>query len=250
MAYYNRLALLKYTLTTISKSQFTDLEIVIVDDYSNKENQLDTIPNEFPSLNFNIIKMSSLNDVKTYINPCVPYNMGFKASKGDKILIQNPECCHMGDVLQYVDDNVTDSNYLSFHCYATDKHDLSALHQGESIVDVDIPITKGRWYNHKTIRPVGYHFAAAISRNNLKKLNGFDERMATGRNYDDDEFVQRVKFLNLNIEFVQTPFVIHQHHGKSFNNPLNPEITTDNKQVFDLIASSNDYRAPNKENIQ
>lgn len=250
MSYYNRLALLRHTLKTISQSAFTDVEVVIVDDYSNKENQLTSIPKEFPSLNFQIIQMASLSKSKTYFNPCVPYNVGFRASKGDKILIQNPECCHVGDVLTYVNNNVTNENYLSFHCYGSDKADLELIHKGKPISTDKPQPTKARWYNHKTIRPVGYHFASAISRENLKKLNGFDERMALGHSYDDDEFLQRIKFLNLNIEFVEDPFVIHQFHGKSFNNPLNPEPTTNNKEVLDLILNSKDYYAPNKENIQ
>ena len=249
MSYYNRLPLLRYTLNTILQSQETDLEIVIVDDYSDSAHQLDNISKEFPTLKFNIIKMSNFSKIKSYFNPCVPYNVGFRASKGDKIIIQNPECCHIGDVISFVDNNLTDENYLSFHCYGSDREDLKLLHNNKSVNTNKPQPTKARWYNHKEIRPVGYHFTCAISRENLKKLNGFDERMALGHSYDDDELLQRIKFLNLNIEFIASPFVIHQFHGKSFNNPLNPLPTTDNKKVLEDILSEKNYRAPNKESI-
>jgi GT2 family glycosyltransferase len=249
MSYYNRLHLLRNTLKTLSASKIKDFEVVIVDDYSNQENSLDTIASEFKNINFQIIKMSVLNPAKIYNNPCVPYNVGFRASKGNKIIIQNPECCHVGDVIEYVESNITDENYLSFHCFACDRNDLKLLHAGEKIQYEREQPSKARWYNHKIHRPAGYHFCTAITRNNLKKLNGFDERFAHGHSYDDDEFLQRIKNLNLRIEFVETPHVIHQYHGKSFNNPLNPPIKVDNAELHAQVLEEKLVRANNKENI-
>ena len=249
MSYYNRLHLLRHTLKTLQLSEIKDFEVVIVDDYSNQINSLDQIPNEFPEINFQIIKMSSLSDTKTYNNPCVPYNVGFRASKGNIIIIQNPECCHIGDVLSYVEQNINDQNYLTFHCFACDRNDLKILHAGEKIEYVRQQPSKTKWYNHKLYRPVGYHFCAAITRKNLILLNGFDERFAHGHNYDDDEFLQRVKNLNLEIEFVEEPHVIHQYHGKSFNNPLNPPVKIDNAELHARLLNDKSIRANNKENI-
>ena len=47
MAYYNRLDQLKYTLKTIASSVIKDVEVIIVDDFSNVENSLNTIQQEF-----------------------------------------------------------------------------------------------------------------------------------------------------------------------------------------------------------
>jgi len=249
MSYYNRIALLQYTLKTIQKSKYKNFEVVIVDDFSNKENSLQGIKNEFSDISINLIEMSSLMKVKEYNNPCIPYNVGFRASKGDIILIQNPECCHVGDVISFAVNHIKENNYLSFHCFACDRNDLTKLHNGETIIYDRQQPSKAKWYNHREHRPTGYHFCTAISRKNLIKLNGFDERFAFGHSYDDDEFLQRIKNLELNIEFVEDPHVIHQWHGKSFNNPLNPPIRVNNAELHSKLLLEKIIEAPNKDKI-
>jgi len=247
MAYYNRLPQLRYTLKTIEKSLSKNFEIVIVDDYSSKEHSIDSIPSEFPSLNFKIIKMQNLNSKKNYVGPSVPYNVGFRASKGDKIIIQNPECCHMRDVISYTDTHLADNVYLSFHCFASGKRELDSLYKTNHL---DVSTSVGRWYNHSIHRPASYHFTTAITRKNLIELNGFDERYAVGFNYDDDEFIQRIKKKELQIQFVEDPWVIHQYHGKGFNNPLNPAATQDNAAFHNENIKNLSIRANNKEDIK
>jgi GT2 family glycosyltransferase len=247
MAYYNRLPQLRYTLTTFKKSLSKNFEIVIVDDYSSKEHSIDSIPSEFPSLNFKIIKMQTINSKKSYVGPSIPYNIGFRASKGDKIIIQNPECCHMGDVISYSENNLSDDVYLSFHCFASGKRELTDLHKNNYL---DVTTSAGRWYNHSVHRPASYHFTTAITRKNLIELNGFDERYAAGFNYDDDEFIQRIKKKELPIQFVDEPWVVHQYHGKGFNNPLNPVATQDNAVFHNENIKNLSIRANNKEDIK
>jgi GT2 family glycosyltransferase len=247
MAYYNRLPQLKYTLKTFQASLCKEFEIVIVDDYSSPQHSLNGLNSEFRSLNIKVIKMQDLSKAKTYVGPSIPYNVGFKQSCGDKIIIQNPECCHIGDVISYTEQNLNDNNYLSFHCWAGGKRETEILHnQGY----LDTTISQGRWYNHSVHRPASYHFTTAITRKNLKELNGFDEQYAYGFNFDDDEFVERIKKKGLPIKFVDTPWVIHQYHGKGFNNPLNPVSTQDNAILHKANLTNLSVRANNKENIQ
>lgn len=248
MSYYNRLPQLKYTLQTFTKSSNNNFEIIIVDDFSNEENSLKHIHKEFPSLNLIIVEMAKEFQSKNYCNPCVPYNVGFRKSKGDKIIIQNPECCHQGDVISYVDNNLTKNTYLSFHCWACTRPDLKELHQGKPI-KVGLEEGKARWYNHETIRPFAYHFTSAITRDDLKELNGFDEAFSMGFNYDDTEFIERIKNKKMNIMFVSDPYVIHQYHGKAFNHPLNPTPTQDNKKIYDETVATKKIRADNKISI-
>lgn len=247
MAYYNRLPQLRYTLKTFEKSNFKDFEVVIVDDYSADIHSLDQLPKEYPSLNFQIIKMKELSDKKTYVSPSVPYNVGFRKSKGDKIIIQNPECCHMGDVISYTQQHLNDGTYLSFHCFASGKRELDNLHKTGIL---DIEKSNGRWYNHEIHRPASYHFTTAITRKDLIDLNGFDERYAAGHSYDDDEFIERIKKNNLKIQFVSDPWSVHQYHGKSFNNVLNPPITQDNLSFHKENLKNLSVRAHNKEDIK
>lgn len=246
MAYYNRREQLNYTLKTIAQSQVKDLEIVIVNDFSNNENNIDDLPSCWPELNFNIINMRDHYKTKSYCNPCVPYNVGFRASRGDQIIIQNPECCHMGDVLNYVKQNLVDGTYLSFHTYACTKQDARILQSTG-----DCPMfshKKARWYNHEIERPVAFHFCNAITRNDLIKVNGFDERFAQGFNWDDAELLFRIKKI-CQVKFVADPWAVHQYHAKSYGHPENPAPLYNNKALYLSITLDSDIRANNQESI-
>lgn len=229
MPYYNRLSLLRHTLSTIKLSRIDDVEIIIVDDFSNEENSVDAIPHEFSSLNIKVIKMAAMVATKYYCNPCIPFNVGFRQSVGDLIVLQNPECCHIGDVLSYVAENLSDENYLSFHCFASTKEQLEKLHHTNTIsISDNHPVTHQGdcWYVHNIHRPMAWHFTSAISRNNLKKLNGFDERFAFGRGGDDVEFLYRIQHLDLQIQFVDSPYVVHQWHPKDTSASYDMNIST------------------------
>ena len=247
MSYYNRLSQLQYTLKTIQRSQVNDTEIVIVDDFSDNENQLDNINTEFPNLLIRVIRMQDIIDKKYYCNPCVPYNVGLRASRGDKIVIQNPECCHMGDVLDHVDRMLVDGKYLTFHAYGCTKEDVRVLHETDSCPMFSHP-KKARWYNHKTERPVAFHFCNAITRNDLIKINGFDERFSQGHNWDDAEILHRIQKI-CSVQFVAEPWVVHQYHTKSYGHPDNPTPIVDNKSLYFDLEVQDIIVAPNKEII-
>ena len=215
MAYVNRKPLLDFTLKTMTQSDNWDFEVIVVDDFSDPDQDPTVFIDKYPELNINVIKMSDITETKDYFNPCVPYNVGFSAIKGDKVIIQNPECCHMGDVVSYVEENLTDDTYLSFHCYASTPDDLRLLNLGQSINYLNNKVSAGGcWYNHEVHRPESFHFTTAMTRSSLSKLNGFDERFAQGRAYDDAEFVRRAVAL-LEVKYVSEPHVIHQYHPKT-----------------------------------
>ena len=71
------------------------------------------------------------------------------------------------------------------------------------------------WDNHSVYNPTYYHFCAAITRGNLDKLGGFDERYANGIAYDDNEFVERIKRLDISMEIPLEVSVFHQWHSKA-----------------------------------
>lgn len=251
MAYYNRLDLLRHSLKTFASSSVTDFEVVVVDDFSDPNHSPIILKKEFPLINLKIINMAEIVSDKYYCNPCVPFNEGFRQSCGDMIIIQNPECCHYGDVLEYVVNNLTDDNYLCFNCFASSHKQLTELHeQGTIEVNNAQEINPGGncWYVHSQHRPIAWHFTSAISRHNLKQLNGFDERLAFGRCSDDVEFLYRVNHLDLNIQFIESPFVIHQWHPRD-------AATIDDNRLQNTILSfeikqSGIVRANNHKNIE
>lgn len=225
-AYFNRKPLFYNTLKSIDKSKVKDLEVIVVDDCSSEEHRLEDLTEEFDFLR--VIRLEKEN--KWYVNPCVPFNVGIKEAKGDTIILQNPECFHIGDILSDVVGRIQDSNYLSYACYSLDKDRTDILKEihsedTETIKEKIAPLPHQvitqegglGWYNHSKVRPVAYHFLSAIKKSNMDQLNGFDERYAKGIAYDDDELLVRVRRMGLNVEIVNNPFVLHQWHYDTNN---------------------------------
>lgn len=231
-AYYNRKKLFERTLRSIAAQKFDGgLEVIAVDDGSDEEERLEDLTKHFPFLK--VIRLEKKD--KWYHNSCIPFNIGFRAAKGDKVIIQNPECLHFGNILNYTETHLKENNYLSFACFSLDKEsteDLDHLLERPSeIVEIikkndHIVVNDGDagWYNHSVHRPEAYHFCTAISRKALNKLKGFDERFALGIAYDDNEFVERVRKL-LKIDFIDNEVILHQNHyspsSTSFQNREN-----------------------------
>lgn len=238
MTYHNRKELLIRTLDSIKKSSFSKskLEIIIVNDASSKDHEIDDlIYSIYNELNLKIINIKEKQ--KKWNNSCVPYNIGFNYIKYDKVIIQNPECYHNGDILTHVHNNLNNDNYLSYGCYSLNwENTINSNYENIKINDIK---SKGAiydgWYNHSIINPTGYHFCSSITYENLCKLNGFDERYKDGIGYDDNEFVYRIKKLGLDFKIIDTPFVFHQAHKSVFRfNSLSPQEEKDLKlKLFD-----------------
>jgi GT2 family glycosyltransferase len=77
------------------------------------------------------------------------------------------------------------------------------------------------------------------------QLNGFDERFAQGQDMDDVEFIYRVKALGLELKFVEDPWVVHQYHRKTYNNPHNPPVTVNNRDLWAHIKENLQVRVEN-----
>ena len=116
-AYHNRKEQLLVTLKTIENSQYKNLEIIIIDDGSEANQRLENIINNYKFL----IKLKRLDPVnKSYHNSCVPYNYGLELATGKILIIQNPEVCHINDIISYVVKNLTINDYMSFSCLSLD----------------------------------------------------------------------------------------------------------------------------------
>lgn len=211
-AFFQRQDLWNRTLETIHKSSIKDYEIILIDDAS----EIPLVCDEAK-----IIRIEPKD--KWYHNPCIPFNMGFKEATGDIIIIQNPECMHMGDVLKYASENVHNGLYISFGCYAINQDETRSLAKLKPITIGNYMFsTKHRngWYNHPIHRPVGYHFCSAITREDLDKVGGFDERYANGVAFDDDAFIREVKRKGISVQITTNPYVIHQFHTHfSYDDP-------------------------------
>ena len=115
--YHNRKSQFITTLNTIKfqieSSGLEDVEVVCVNHNSNEEGSIDDLPEVF-----SFLKVINLNTNTK--NPCIPYNVGFSNAIGDKIIIQNSECCHIGNIIQKTSESLKEDNYLSFACFSAD----------------------------------------------------------------------------------------------------------------------------------
>lgn len=250
MSYYERQYQLNKTLLSYTQSAFKDFNVIIVDDASPTDIVLPELP-----FKVEVIKLKD----KTWLSQVIPFNVGFKKAleyKPDIILITEPECYHVGDVLSYAL-NVTNDKYISFGCYKInqemtygecDIHDLIAKNNTIITQDAtgDWDQTVNGWGNHPTIDPVAFHYCCAITTENLIKLNGFDERLAFGVSFEDDYLVRQVQNLGLKIEITTYPFVVHQWHERLSHNIMQnaPQMWDKNYRVlFEELIPLNEYRA-------
>lgn len=265
-AYYNRKKSLWRTLKTVEKSQHNNLEFIVVDDASDESQRLEDFLLEFDFLK--LIRIDPKN--KSHINPCIPFNMGFKAATGDFIIIQAPECIHVGDVIGSVVNNLKDDKYLVFSCYALSKETsdkLSSVDFNLSLVELESSIlnTVGSFHARSTIdvgkndswvihpkhRPAHYNFLTAITSKDLYDLGGFDERFASGYAYDDTEFAARITKKGMDVVFIESPFCLHDFHADFSQRIVNRHIKeARNKKLYEECVKSPNYRVDNLRGIE
>ncbi len=230
LTYFNRLRQLLNTLDSFDRYD-NDFEVIIVDDGSDLKLSF--------SARFFPVRVIHLTE-KPYFNSGIPFNIGFEEalkSDPDIVILQNAECYHAGDIMGYAEQHLTDSNYIAFPCYSLAENDsLPPLTMNNRCATSD---GDGAWYNHPVYRPVGYHFCAAITAENLRKLNGFDERFKDGHDYEDNYWLYQVKTLGLRVDIPEQPYVFHQWHYSTprKRGPVNNEI------LYRELSKRGDYRA-------
>jgi GT2 family glycosyltransferase len=240
MTYFERKAQLINTINSFHQYKGKDIVIVVVDDDSVKEpaSELLLESGTFPATVINVTR-------KQWVNSSVPYNMGIEIAleyKPDIVLIQNAECYHAGDIIGHAEKNLTDKNYISYGCYSLPKGSeippLTMWPQGATFDG------EGAWYNHPVYRAVGYHFCSAITPENLRKVNGFDERLAPGIAYEDNVFLHHIKNLGLKVEITDDPYVFHQWHYGEKNR--DPELIRKNAKLWNYIRTTKEMMAVHK----
>lgn len=259
MSYYNRRQLLLNTLRSLAfSSKVKELEVIITDDASSEIERIDDIPElfEFP---IKVIRVEP--EEKWYNNPCVPYNMAIREAQGSIIILQNPEVIHISDVLSHIERGLTDENYVICGVYAINRNltdlitqaDYSTPNVWNEIRRIVSPFVQhcaysaneNGWYNHSIYRPSKFHFLTAITKKNMDKLRGFDERYAYGVDRDDAEFVQRIERNKLQIKFIDEATAIHQNHDKvAYQRPDVSELRQRNKDLYDQVTVRETTWAP------
>lgn len=231
MSHRNRPDLLLLTLDKLNNSQYNNFEVIIVDDRSDdnlKPLFINNIDFKFP------IKLISINNDNNGIK-CTSdvYNIAFENSIGDIIVIQNPECIHLGDIPNYIINNFYYDDYICFPCYSSNNIEVNNYILKEynnitiqNIENLTINFNKDNiyeeyplWYQHNIISNRCLYFCTVISRNYYKILKGFNFSYKDGFCFEDDDFIYRVKnILKLNVKSLnlcENIGVIHMFHGRN-----------------------------------
>lgn len=98
------------------------------------------------------------------------------------------------------------------------------------------------WWNHSRYFYHPQYWCAAITTDNLIKVNGIDERFADGYAIEDGWFIDQVERAGMKIEIIDYPFVVHQWHDRVY--PRNcMRLVEKNKLLWDRLKATNEYRS-------
>lgn len=233
---WNRHQQLLKSLESFKKSKSRNFNVLIVDNNSDSPAIIPPFPFEV-----RILEMKDYLNTTSFI---AAHNYGFmyalKEMNPDIVIMQHSEMYHQGDIILYAE-RVTDKAYISFGCYSLGKGE-----EPETVKMNDRAMTfdgDSAWYNHPIYRPRKTNFCAAITADNLRKLNGFDERFCEGAWFDDDYFLLQIERLGLEVELCLDPFVFHQNHPIAWgaSGPI-----FHNRDLFNKIKFETSYKAQHK----
>ncbi len=219
MSYINRRRLLIETLKSIIRSAYKDIEVIAVDDASDENERIEDLKEDFPFLR--VIRVEK--EEKWYVSGSMPWNRAIANVRGDIVMMQNPECLHVHDVLSYVAKAVNDSNYISISAYSLDEKLTEILPSRDNLLDYFKTLPQQHvedyigWYNHSKYNDTYYPFCAALTRKNMDEIGGFDERYAAGVGFEDNDFVNRITRMGLKKVISDDVSVIHQWHPKIYD---------------------------------
>lgn len=227
----NRSKQIYFTLTSMIKNNCKDIQIIIVDDSSNDQVDLNILKTYPFYIDFIQIKREN----KIWHNPLVNYNLGFQFVKGCKVIIQNAEVCHVGNVIDFVNTQALDDKYYTFDVRPSLNFDTNEEIYKSDITGVNIfnkrELYGDVWYQ-SSCHNRNFHFLTAMTRNTFDNIGGFSYDCTMGTDYDDDDFL--LKILSKGIAIVNifhTEFNmggIHLYHSSSYQTWDNGRERNDN----------------------
>ena len=228
-----------FTLRTIQNSSHKAIQVIIVDD-SDADPITKEVLEKYP---FYIDFISIKKQNKNWINPVVNYNIGFSYIQGSKVVIQNAEVCHVGDILGYMAEKIIPDNY-----YVCDVKSVKSLSANDVIYQSNtnqINIYKNdslfrMWYQGRE-RIVNYHFLAGMTLETFNKIKTFSYDYSFGKSYDDDDFLLKIianKINVINLFHDEYNFGgIHLWHNSSIKKTeSNENIFNKKKEYYEKIG--------------
>lgn len=232
-----------------------NIQVVIVED--SLKDKLNISELNYDNLEITYIYIKN----KTWINPCLNYNIGFEFIKSDRVVISNAEVCVFGNIYEIIYKKLNENNYLIFDVFELGKRP-NPINKNTEVwekcrdlkYETVIKYIKDKehtWLQSKENNK-NLHFLTCIHIDNLKKINGFDSDFIFNVDYDDDIFLKKVLFAGLSIVNLHKSnynvLGLHQWHNKhSTNYYFNNNVRKYNKLLFML---KNKYMSKNKKYLQ
>jgi hypothetical protein len=186
-----------FTLQTIQNSSHKEIQVIIIDD-----SDVDPIiKEELEKYPFYIDFISINKKNKNWVNPVINYNIGFQYINGSKVVIQNAEVCHVGDVLGYIGSQIVDDNYYVCDVRASKSLSTNDFIYNNKTETIDIYKNNelfGIWYQGIE-RLLNYHFLCGMTVETFNKVKNFSYDYTMGIAYDDDDFVLKIISNKINI---------------------------------------------------
>jgi GT2 family glycosyltransferase len=215
MPYYDRPGQLFNTLISYGTFYFDrkDVQLVIVEDIKNyrdkqKHNALLEVLKHAPEN----MRLTLLLDDSESFNPARKFNMGVADLVNcEYIVITNPECMHLTDVLAGFDDEFEKNKdaYVICGCQSAKSNDEYTTSLDTFTYDMH------KWYQHSEHNNRRLHFCTAIRRFNYMTIGGFDERFCEGLGYDDDDFRDTVTHAGFAPVLRDDLLVLHCYHART-----------------------------------
>jgi glycosyltransferase involved in cell wall biosynthesis len=217
---FNRKKQLLNTLDSFKKYDNNRFNVIIVDDCSNYSELMSE--EEIQSYPFKITYVPIRSQNQWWINPVVPLNIVTSLVDTPKMIIQHAECYHYSNILNVMDSELSEKDYIAFSCFALNKE-----------VEVDnFNFENGIWYTHSIFNQRPYHFCCAIHTEDFKRAGGYDWDLAKGFWYDDDMLLKSLGRNDIKIKISDNGVVLHQWHESKWETANFEELRQRNFDIF------------------
>lgn len=147
-----------------------------------------------------------------YACPCSAMNEGVELAKGQFIIITNPECFHVVDVLKGLDEEFSKDPDVYVICSCVNTGQIRG--DTDNLVGFSFKVgPKDSWYQHSVYKNRALNFCTAISKAKYIQMKGFNEFFDGGLGRADVEFVTRVRRV-CKLVFRDDLLTAHLAHGR------------------------------------
>ena len=158
-------------------------------------------------------------------SPSRIFNAGAKVATGDFIVLTNPECFHMSNVLAGFDRELhkNPAAHIVAACFNTDNNTPVKKFS-------DFKPIRKIWLQHSKHLNRGLFWCSVLSKALYDKVGGFDEGYAAGFGREDVDFVRMVKAAGIKVVACDDILVVHQNHPPI---PLKQALCARNRAYYD-----------------